>query len=313
MSSKETIKAQHYIEYMLVRFLRGLLLVMPVDIASFLMGKAWRLIGPLNVRHQRVLRHMEWAFGDEYALAERQRFARDMWENIGRTFAEGLISDRLLQDKSRFKFDEELFRIWNDECTDGALLITHHFGNWELSCAPTVLFSDRKVMGIYKRVKNPLVEKFFLQQRSILFRGGLFSQEHGAARKTIQYLKAGYNMAMVADLRDLKGLPVCFFNMPTYVTSFPAVLAVKFQKPVFVAQLRRTQGAHFMMDIEKLDIELTGDNDRDIQVVTQAIHAQFENWIRQTPSQWMWAPYRWAGRREGKEKPQSWKQFVKSR
>jgi len=308
--SAKPVPFRYYFEYFLVRLLRGILLCMPVAMASFLMGKIWRLLGPLNNRHARVLRHMEWALSDQTAPDERRILARAMWENLGRTFCEGLIADRIIRDKNRFDANNAAFRHWNEECRDGALLVTHHFGNWELTSAPTVLFTEHKIMGIYRRVKNPLVEDFFLKIRSPLYPGGLFSHQRGAARQAVARMKAGSDMAMVADLRDNRGLKVNSFGMPASVSNFPEMLALKYDKPLFVAQLRRRKGVDFVLDMQQIEIPRTDDIAHDCQVMTQAVHSQFEEWIRKKPDQWMWAPYRWSGRHDTAEKPLTWNQFM---
>ncbi|MEP3266093.1 MAG: hypothetical protein ABJN78_10070 [Hyphomicrobiales bacterium] len=298
---------KHYTEYILLRFIRLILLCMPVDMASYLMGKAWRIIAPFNKRHQRAIRHMEWALGDDSTPIEREKIARAMWENIGRTFCEGLISDRILKNPKRIIADSETFRHWNEECKDGALLLTHHFGNWELSSAPAVLYSDHKILGVYKSIRNPLVEGFFLKLRKPLFPGGIYSQQDGAAKKSIEKIRNGIDMAMVCDLRFNRGTPIKFFNMPFPVSSFPETLAIKYKKPVFAAQLRRVKGAHFALDMKQIHYEVTGNLKIDNRNLTQALHSQFELWIRENPEQWMWAPYRWTHRLQPIKKPMSLK------
>lgn len=305
------IKRQHYVEYYLIRILRIILLCMPLDMASFLMGKIWRIIAPFNTRHSRVLRHIKWAMGDEYTPAEREKIARNMWENLGRTFCESMIAERVLKNPKRIAVNEAVFRHWNEECSEGALLLTHHFGNWELSSAATVLYSDRKVLGIYKSIKNPLVEAYFLNKRKILFPGGLYSEQSGAAKKALEGVRAGYDMAMVCDLRQLRGTIVKFFDMPFAVSNFPETIAIRYKKPVFVAQLRRLKGAYFTLDAKLIDYEITGDLKQDSHNLTQSVHSEFEKWVRQNPEQWMWAPFRWNRRRKPMKKPISWEEHCK--
>ncbi len=302
----EKIALKYYIEYGLMRCIRFILLCLPIDIASLVTGKIWRFIAPFNKRHKRVLRHMEWALGEETSPKEREKYARDMWENLGRIFCEGLIADYIAEEKNRFDISHPLFKHWEEECQDGSLLITHHYGNWELVAGTVSLFTDHKMMGVYRRIKNPLVEEFMLNMRAPLFTGGLFSQAHGAARQAVASLRRGDDMSMVADLRDGQGFTINFFNMPAKVTSFPANLSVKFNKPIFAAQLRRTKGVNFVLDIQKIEIDKMDDKFKDEWVITQAIHKQFEDWIRQGPSQWMWAPYRWSVRRDAIKKPMDW-------
>lgn len=308
-AKKQSISLAHYVEYFLLRLLRAILLCLPVDVASYMIGKIWRIVGPFNNRHDRVLRHIEWAMGDETTVAERHQIARAMWENIGRTFCEGLIVENILKGKSRVIVNNEAFRYWNEECTDGALLLTHHFGNWELISVPTIPCKNHNIMGVYRRVKNPLVEAFFLKIRNKLYPGGLFSQKGGAARQAVTGIRAGKDMAMVTDLRDNRGIKVNFFDMPTSVSNFTESLAIKYNKPLFTAQLRRLNGAHFILDMVEIKIEQTGDFEVDCYNLTQAVHRQFELWIRENPEQWMWAPYRWSGRRDTIEKPISWDDF----
>lgn len=306
----KNIKLQYYIEYGLVRLLRLILLSMPIDMASFLMGKVWRIFGPFNIRHKRALRHIEWAMGDQYGAMAREKIIRNMWENIGRTFAEGLISDRIVKDAHRFNVTTDVFSSWKESCTNGSVLVTHHFGNWELAAVPPVFFANHNVSGLYRRIKNPLVESFFLSVRSDLFPGGLYSQQRGSAMHAVEQLKRGQDVSMVMDLRDGRGVNVELFDMPAMMSTFPAQLALKYQKPLFIGQMRRTAGAHFELDLVRINHSQINDQKRETIAITQAIHSQFEAWIRENPDQWMWASYRWTGRRDEVKKPESWQEFM---
>jgi KDO2-lipid IV(A) lauroyltransferase len=62
---------------------------MPLQMASWLSGKLWRLIAPRLSRQKRALENLELAF-PEKSLSERKAIATAMWENLGRTFAESL-------------------------------------------------------------------------------------------------------------------------------------------------------------------------------------------------------------------------------
>lgn len=273
------------------------------------MGKSWRLLAPLNIRHKRVLRHLTWALGDQTTGSERGKIARAMWENLGRTFAEALILDKIIRDQSRVQIDPVMLSKWTDHTDKAAIFMSHHFGNWELNAAPALWHTDQAVMGVYKRVKNKLVEDWIKTIRDGIYKGGLYTESDNPARTILQQLRRGISFAMISDLRDGQGMDVNLFDMPTKVSIFPTSLAVKVGLPVFLTQVRRTKGAHFILDMVKIEIEATGDQQQDIETLTQACHAQFEEWIKANPEQWMWAPYRWKGRYESDEKPMSWEQF----
>lgn len=252
---------------------------------------------------------MDWAIGDDTTASQRDKIARDMWENLGRTFAEALILDQIIRDKSRIQVDPVVLSQWIDNDEETAIFMSHHFGNWELNAVPALWHTDRAVMGVYKRVKNRLVENWIKSLRDDVYKGGLYNESDKPARIIVQQLRKGVSFAMISDLRDNRGININLFNMPTKVSIFPTSLAVKVGLPVFLTQIRRTDGVNFTLDMVKLVVEQTGDQQHDIETLTQACHTQFEEWIKDHPEQWMWAPYRWKGRYEGDEKPMSWKQF----
>lgn len=300
----------HWLELIGLKLLRLILLALPIDIASWLMGKIWRLLAPFNIRHKRVLRHIDWALGNQTNLTERHKIASNMWENLGRTFAEALILDKIVRDPSRVQIDPNALTQWIEHEDKAAIFISHHFGNWELNAAPALWHTDRAIMGVYKRVKNKLVENWVKSIRDGIYKGGLYTESDNPARTILQQLRQGVSFAMICDLRDGRGLDVNLFDMPTKVTAFPTSLAIKVGLPVFLTQIRRTNGANFTLDMMKIEIEKTGNQQQDIETLTQACHTQFEEWIKRHPEQWMWAPYRWKGRYESDDKPISWAQFI---
>ena len=273
------------------------------------MGKSWRLLAPLNRRHKRAVRHITWALGDDTTSTERGKIIRDMWENLGRTFAEALILDKIIRDQSRIQVDPVALSEWTDNHDNAAIFMSHHFGNWELNAVPALWHTDRLIMGVYKRVKNRLVEDWIKSLRDNIYKGGLYTKSDKPARTILQQLRKGVNFAMIADLRDPRGVDVNLFDMPTKVSVFPTSLSVKTGLPIFLTQVRRTKGAHFILNMVKMEIPKTGNQQLDIQALTQACHTQFEGWIKAHPEQWMWAPYRWKGRYENTDKPNSWDQF----
>ena len=76
-------------EYALLRLVAFLFGCLSVEQASTVSGKLWRWIAPLLFRHQRAIRHLSEAFPDK-SRQEIRKIARDMWECLGRTFAESL-------------------------------------------------------------------------------------------------------------------------------------------------------------------------------------------------------------------------------
>src|ERR1700749_4322774 len=76
---------------------------MPLQVASWLSGKLWRLIAPRLSRQKRALANLELAY-PEKSPRERAAIASAMWENLGRTFAES-FRIRTLTESDRIVFE----------------------------------------------------------------------------------------------------------------------------------------------------------------------------------------------------------------
>ena len=80
----------------------GLLTILPVRVASFLMGRLFAGLGR-NPWHKRAKDQMKLAL-PEFSKAERQIWLREMWDNLGRTAAE-FIKTRQMLNKGYIKFE----------------------------------------------------------------------------------------------------------------------------------------------------------------------------------------------------------------
>ncbi|MEM8794810.1 MAG: lysophospholipid acyltransferase family protein, partial [Pseudomonadota bacterium] len=247
----------------------------------------------LHPRHKRALRHIEYALGKDHDLKAIRAIAADMWESIGHTFAEGLVMERIMRQPDRFDASVDAFANNWVKTENGSVIATHHFGNWELASAASVLFSDKRLLGLYKRIKNPEVERFITGIREAGYPGGLYSDRGNGARRAVATIRDGGDMAMVADLRDPKGVEVAFLGRSMMASQFPASLSRRYGKPLFAAQMRRVKPARFVLDLVEIPVPVTDNVSDDIRVATQAVFQQFEDWIRQDPEQFMWAPKRW--------------------
>jgi Kdo2-lipid IVA lauroyltransferase/acyltransferase len=286
-------KARHAAEYGLLRALVFVLHGLPLDFGSWLMGWSWRLLAPRLQRHQRALKHLAAAYPDKSG-AEIQSIASAMWMQLGRTFAESLMVERIAR-ANRIEDTSAALLAGVKARGKGAVFVSLHTGNWELVVLPTIS-QDIKVAGVYQRMKNPRVDDYVRLVRRDRYPRGLFAKGFDVARKLLRIVREGGAVALLGDLRDRGGLAVSFFGRPAPSTTFPAFLARSSGAALIVARVIRTQGVHFRIEAELIEVPATDDRDEDVAEATRRIHATFERWIREHPEQWMWAHRRW-GRR----------------
>jgi Kdo2-lipid IVA lauroyltransferase/acyltransferase len=263
---------------------------MPIQAASWLSGKLWRLIAPRLSRQTRALANLERAF-PEKSLAERKAIAAAMWENLGRTFAESLRI-KTLTEGDRIVFEPaESF----DEAARGAkpfIVCGLHLGNWEILAHGGQRLGV-SLIGVYQRLSNPYVDALTRSIREPLYKAGLTPKTPMAARVLLRAIKDGASPCFLADLRDDNGPFVPFFGQPARSTVFPALLARRTGVPLYAGAAFRRPGGRFSVRIMPISMPQTNNSAADALVATQALQRQYEAFIREAPEQWMWAHRKW--------------------
>ena len=295
--SNSNITFFHWLEYALLMAVTGFLRLFPLAVSTAMMGWVWRTIAPHLSRQKRAMDHLRAAFPDK-SDRELHAITLSMWENLGRTFAEGLLVDRFREAASDIHLPQSYKDAVEKICErGGGIVVSLHSGNWELGGIVGSKFGF-KVASVYQKLKNPLVNEFVTKQRTSEFQGGMFAKGNRAGARLMAFVRDGtaedpHVAAIMGDLRDRRGLLVPFFGRPAPSNVFPAKMARSLKVPLYVARILRVEGLDFQIEYEEVDVPHSEDEAADILAVTTQIQATFERWIRANPDQWMWAHKRW--------------------
>jgi KDO2-lipid IV(A) lauroyltransferase len=287
---------RYRLEYAGFRLIQAGISARPLEAASRETGMAWRLIAPRLHRHKRALSNLALAFPD-MPLAERERIADDMWENLGRTFAEGFFLEQIMAEgRVTFEPMEQLREI----ARGGPCIVCGlHLGNWELVAYAGKLMGA-PFTGVYQRLSNPYVDAATLKLREAVYEGGLLPRTTATARTLLKTARQGGYPAFLADLRDDRGAAVPFFGALARSTVFPALLARTTGLPLYAGAAFRRPDVHFVIRGARIPVPETNDREADAIVATAALQKQFETFIREAPEQWMWAHRKWDEGRGGR-------------
>jgi KDO2-lipid IV(A) lauroyltransferase len=277
------------LEYFGFRLIQAAVLALPLEAASRESGRAWRLIAPRLHRQKRALDNLALAYPD-MPLEERERIAAEMWENLGRTFAESFHLREIMSERRvRFEPMEQLEEI----ARGGPCVVCGlHLGNWELVAYAGKLMGA-PFTGVYQRLSNPYVDAATVKLRQPLYEGGLLPKTPVTARTLLKAAKQGGYPAFLADLRDDRGAAVPFFGVPALSNVFPALLARTTGLPLYAGAAFRRPDVRFTIRAARIPVPQTDDREADAVAATAALQAQFEAFIREAPEQWMWGHRRW--------------------
>jgi Kdo2-lipid IVA lauroyltransferase/acyltransferase len=294
--SSLTSRFSNMLGYAVLRFVSAFLGLLGLERASALMGWCWRTFAPKTKRHPRAHSQLEAAL-PELTPHERDDILRAMWDNLGRTFAEGMLLDRLLAEPDRIVVENEVLAAELHRPNDtirGTIFVSMHSGNWEALGVP-LAERGMRVAALYQAVQNPMLERYLLAQREKLYRAGMISKGSHAMKRIVRLLRSGDAVGMLADHRQAgRGIMVPFFGQDAPSTPLPATLALRTGARLVLTRCRRVGPVRFTIDLKEILADPTDDHDKDVGRITGAIQAQFEAWIRERPQEWMWAHRRWS-------------------
>ena len=295
---------QFRIEYVWLRLVAGAVRMVPLTVATRWSAWCWRRLAPLlnPKRHNRALANLAIAF-PEKTDEERLSIAMQHWENLGRVMAETMRIDQLVAQPERISIkNPAVFNRYANKLGPvvGASL---HMGNWELAIWPLTL-AGANPAAVYRSVNNPYVDRYLRYQRKDLYPGGLYGRggvegDHGESQKTaraiMDYVRQGGRLGVVCDLYDKTGLPVPFFGRNAPTVTIPAMIARRTGARIWMSRCTRVgHDSRFEIELKELRVPRTANHSDDVKSATAAMTRQFEEWVRETPEQWMWSNRRWS-------------------
>lgn len=235
------------------------------------------------------------ALGARYSAKERKEIVHKHFRHLAQNVVEILRFPKMNRDYfSRFITAHHRERY--DEARRqgrGLVLLTPHFGNWELTQILASL--DGHPMAVLaRRQKHNRLNEFLNELRSS---HGSVAIQKGTSdiRDFIRVLK---DRGMVGALGDLSGgrdgSTVRFFGRKTTAPSGIFKIAKRTHSVILPCFMVRTNGPDHEIFVEQpFPLIESGNEERDIDQSLQNYYDLLEQWIRKYPDQWLWVYKRW--------------------
>ncbi len=251
---------------------------------------AYRLSGRYRAVADRNLRR---AYGDTLMPAARQTLIRGVFQNFGRTtLAEFLKAPSLTPTQLRALVQCDTYAPIHALLArgKGLILITAHFGNWELLARRAAL--EGFAVTVVARQSGDA--QFDTLTDSLREGGGYEVHPRGdSPRRLLQRLKENKIVAILPDQKS-DDVFVPFFGTLAGTVAGPAVLALKTGAPIVPMFCPRLPDGTYQVVIgPEIDTTPTGDAKADTRRIMADINLVIENMVRQYPDQWLWLHDRW--------------------
>ncbi|MDM8523411.1 lysophospholipid acyltransferase family protein [Desulfococcaceae bacterium HSG8] len=255
-----------------------------------------RLLFIADAKHRKIaMRNLTYAL--DTTPSQVKKISIEVFENMGKIIFEMAWSLGL--DEKR------LFRYFNIrglshirdayEKGRGVLILTAHFGNWELlSVIGAIIGYPLSI--VYRPLDFKPMDQFILDFRGRF--GGEFIPKKKSMRRVLRSLKRGQLITLLMDqnVAWYEGVFTDFFGHRACTNKGMALLALKTEAPVVPVFLMREKSgftAHFLPEVPLIK---TGDRTRDVEENTQEYNNVIESFVRQYPRQWFWVHQRWKTR-----------------
>lgn len=268
------------------------------------LGRTWyRLGGP---RTRRVRDQLEAAL-PEQDVARREDWTQEVFVHLGRGLAElVLLRGRhraALLDRVQVEGLKHLEAAERQTPSGGTLIVTAHFGNWELACAK-VAEMGIPISVVYRELRQPALDRAMLRLRGAGsgLSGGAAALDQipmgRAGIPVVRALKAGRKVVVLLDqdARREEGVFVSFFGRSASTRYGPIVLAALRGAPIVPVFVRRARDGrtHRLRIQPALQLEPGASDDEEVlRRNVQRVTAVIEKEIRACPGQWIWTHRRW--------------------
>jgi len=174
----------------------------------------------------------------------------------------------------------------------GAIILTAHFGNWELLAA-TLVVQVAPLQPIARRLRSRSLDTLVRAYRESV--GYLSIDRDKATRDALRCLKRNELLGILADVdTSVDGVLVNFFGRPAYTPYSPIAIALKTGAailPTFI--VRQPDDSHRVIIEPPLRIHKSGNRAQDFLINTQNFTEIIESYVRRYPEQWIWMHERW--------------------
>jgi len=224
-----------------------------------------------------------------------KKIARRAFQNQGRNLFEVLCFDSLTR-----SLVDELITFEGKKSLDaafkrgkGVLMLSGHFGNWELLGAALSLRAY-PINVVARKIYIEQINDLLVSLRNASGMRVIMRSDAGSPRQILRALKHNECIGILIDQdAHVPGVWVDFFHKKAYTPSGLAALALKSNAAVVSAFIVRDKNRHRIEIKGPVDLLRTGNRAQDIQENTQMLTRIIEDYVRQYPEQWVWMHERW--------------------
>ncbi|MEM9254107.1 MAG: lysophospholipid acyltransferase family protein [Pseudomonadota bacterium] len=290
--SPRLTKLAQKIEAALFRGTFGLLRWLSLENALRLSGAVFAFNSRFSDKAAKAMDNLAVAFPDQ-SEAWRRNTTREIFRHLGYSAVELIKLDQIWAEREqRIEFVLEPGAREHVDKGGATVFITAHIGPWQV--APLITREYGFVVStIYAPESNPVINALMRDLRNAISERMIAATE--GPRPLIKELNAGNSIIMATDTRPDTGKMVPFFGREALTNTSAVGLALRTGAAIVLGRAERLPDARYRVTMyDPIQSPLPDAPLKEqSSAITAVIHQHFENWIRETPEQWVCLKRRW--------------------
>lgn len=254
-------------------------------------GRCLGLLGYYLLAKKRALveSNLKVAFGTTKSPAEIRRLAKNVFMNFACSFLDLLCLPKI----KKLGFENTvILQGWQNvtqalSAGKGCILLGVHSGSWELASLVGSMCDYPYNIVANEQIKAPQLNDLLNDYRRLA--GAKVISSGSATREIIRALQANEIVSLVLDQGGRDGTLVEFLGKTASVSTGAIRLGLKYQVPICPVWIERQAGGkHVLSVFASLDLQTSGDVEKDVELNTRQTVRFFEEFLRKNPSEYMW-------------------------
>ncbi len=275
----------------LVRGLNLVFHILPIHFNLWLGRRFGSVICVLSAKRRSVTyTNLKAAFSEKKPPEEIKRLTKEVYSNLSETFIEILSMT-----KANKRYIEKYVKVRNIERIEkasknpkGMILLSAHFGNWELSTVTSVM----KGFPLYLLARDQKMKRLNeLLNKLRELKGNIVIRKGADIKNLFRVLHNGKAVGILADQNaGSQGELIELFNRPASTAVGPYRFAQKSGSWILPAFIHRVKGPYHELVLEEPMVIKKGE---DITPYLTEYNRLLEGHIRNYPGQWLWMHKKW--------------------
>lgn len=285
---------RHYLEYLLFMLCMALSKALGLKQCESVANRIGDFFyDGLKVRRSIVERNLKGTFTDK-SPEDIQTLAREIYRRQALHVIEVLRLPLIKSSKDASELldiDGAEFLEKTKHAGKGGVIVSAHYGNWELLGLCTGLMVTPMNI-VVKHLGNPHIDRWITATRTR--HGNSVIYQERALRQGIQILSEGGILTVLGDQTDPTGsFKTDFLGRRSAVFLGPAFSALKARVPLFLGMCRRQENSRYIVEYQEIGTSDFSFCREDIEELTRRYTKAIGEYIYRFPEEWFWLHNRW--------------------